>query len=418
MAHNLSEEFVEAWNTELKNNGTGNISILLLLSVCGIIGNAIVLVVYKCQMKDVSDERYFIPVLALADMIACVVCFVADIVFIMINMKYTGSIFCEVVQFLICNTQSMSIFLLMCIAVQRYFKICKKIKLSLQLRRMMIILSIIFSTAIALPLSWTSGPIVLTSEGYIIVEVCGRVKNDFNLNAAAYGIAFSAILLLVLVAFVFLYGRIGCTIYSSLRPNRFKRAFARLSRSLHIDKIKKYPTRQSQKEDGVGNNEELEPTLNQTKSNHPINRKLQKSVNDKTSITDFSTEDKVFQRLRNDFTERYHESHVSFNHGKGVTMREGREMRNKRVKNKFSVMFMIITSVFIVSYVPASIVLTLEGIFTGFWENLSLKQLIIILWVSRTYLINNFINPLIYAFMDAPFRNAAKTLFRTCLKVC
>ncbi|CAC5357728.1 unnamed protein product [Mytilus coruscus] len=352
MALNASEEFVEQWNTDFKNNSIGNITMLSLYLICGIIGNTVVIVVYKCQIKDVSDERYFIPILAVADFIACVECSFIDIIFIAMQLNYANSINCKIAAVLKCNTAYTSIFLLMCIAIQKYLKICKNITLTLQLRRMMIILSFIFAMAVALPLAWAYDHYEFTSEGYFIGKRCGKIKYDSPIKGAAYGIAFST------------------------------KTFARLSRSLKNDRTKNHQTRQSLIETDIGCNEGKESTNVQTKPNQPTHFGNQIPVNYETDITAVTIADKISRKAEHNFSETCQNSSVSFDHKKGVVIQESRRnplhRRNKRVKNKFSFMFMIITSMFIVSIAPVSTILILEGIFSEFWEDLSRKQLIVV----------------------------------------
>lgn len=411
MAYNTSEEFLEEWNTEFEKNSLGNVIVLCLYMLCGITGNCIVLVVYKYQMKDVSGERYFIPILAAADVIACVVCSVLDLIFLLLHLNYTNSIYCKVAVFLICCTGATSIFLLMCIAIQRYLKICKNITLSLQRRRLMIICSFVFSIAMALPLSLTYDHIQFSSGEYTIGKRCGKIEYESQLKGAAYGIAFSSMSLLILASFVFLYGRIGCTIYGHMKPYKFKRTIARLSRNFRYSRSTDFQTKQSSKEADVVLNEEQNQALSETKLNHLTLTDKPEPHNDKTSIN----EGTVSQNEGKIVTAKGKTSRVSFNCKNELKTPHPLHKRNRRVKNKFSLMFMIITCVFVVSTAPVSTILTLEGIFPKFWENLSRKQLIIVLWLYHTYLINNFINPFIYAFMDDPFRNAAKTLFQKCV---
>lgn len=88
--------------------------------------------------------------------------------------------------------------------------------------------------------------------------------------------------------------------------------------------------------------------------------------------------------------------------------------RSRRLMNKFSFMFMTVTTVFLICFIPVSTILTLEGFYPDFWEKLSKSQVNIVIWLYRTFIINNISNPLIYAFMDIEFRNATKKLFNRC----
>ncbi|CAG2245322.1 APLNR [Mytilus edulis] len=307
MEHNDTNKMLMQWHSEFARNIIGNITALSVYMICGLIGNTIVIVVYKYQLKDVSDE-YFIPVLAVADLIACIVCPILDIIFLAMHLNYKNSLGCKIALFFITTTAFTSVFVLMCIAVQRYLKICKNITISLYFRRAMVALSFLLAVSMAVPLAMTYDHIDFASEGIIVGKRCGKMEYDSDIDGAAYGIVYLSVNFLILVSFIFLYGRIGCTIYGHFK-------------------------------------------------------------------------------------------------------------RNNRVKNKFTLMFMIITLVFAVSVIPVGIILTLEGIMHDFWDNLSRNRLIVVLWLYHTYLINNFINPFIYAFLDPEFWKATKTLFKCVFKV-
>ena len=308
MTPNETNEFLVEWHSEFAINSIGNIIALCVYMICGLIGNTIVIVVYRYQFKDVSDERYFIPVLAVADLVACIVCPILDIMFLAMHLNYVNSLGCKMALVFITTAAFTSGFVLLCIAIQRYLKICKNKTIPLYLRRIMVVLSFLLAFSMAVPLAMTYDHIEFSSQGTVVGKRCGKIKYDSDIDGAAYGIVYLSVDFLALITFLFLYGRIGCTIYGHFK-------------------------------------------------------------------------------------------------------------RNKRVKNKFTFMFMIITIVFSVSTSPVGVILTLEGILHDFWDNLTMTQLIVVLWLYHAYLINNLINPFIYGFLDPEFWQATKTLFNCVSKV-
>ena len=61
---------VEEGNEEIVKTLIPNIVIFSVYLILGLCGNALVVLVYMTRMKNVPDERYYIPVLAMSDLIA------------------------------------------------------------------------------------------------------------------------------------------------------------------------------------------------------------------------------------------------------------------------------------------------------------------------------------------------------------
>ncbi|XP_062580711.1 uncharacterized protein LOC134242622 isoform X2 [Saccostrea cucullata] len=93
-----------------------------------------------------------------------------------------------------------------------------------------------------------------------------------------------------------------------------------------------------------------------------------------------------------------------------------KEQTNKRVVYKFTLMFMLISIFFLICYIPKVILMLLEAIHLEFWETFSDSTRAGILFVYRMYIINNIVNPFIYAFLDHQFTTEIKKLFKNCSK--
>ncbi|XP_065923687.1 rhodopsin, GQ-coupled-like [Magallana gigas] len=72
-------------------------------------------------------------------------------------------------------------------------------------------------------------------------------------------------------------------------------------------------------------------------------------------------------------------------------------------KTNTSLMFMIITIIFLVSYLPRMITFLLEGIWAGLWETLTVEEYAIVRMLEVLYNVNHLANPFVYAFMDVKF---------------
>ncbi|CAG2247743.1 unnamed protein product [Mytilus edulis] len=93
---------------------------------------------------------------------------------------------------------------------------------------------------------------------------------------------------------------------------------------------------------------------------------------------------------------------------KKLSNNDHRNKRNRQFKNKFSMMFIVITSVSLFCYIPVGVIVLLEGVFPDFWDNLSSTEFIVVAWLYHTYIINSISNPIVYAFLDTEFYTGLK----------
>ncbi|VDI49021.1 Hypothetical predicted protein [Mytilus galloprovincialis] len=96
---------------------------------------------------------------------------------------------------------------------------------------------------------------------------------------------------------------------------------------------------------------------------------------------------------------------------KKLSNNDHRNKRNRQFKNKFSMMFIVITSVSLFCYIPVGVIVLLEGVFPDFWDKLSSTEFIVVAWLYHTYIINSISNPIVYAFLDTEFYTGLKAHF-------
>lgn len=83
---------------------------------------------------------------------------------------------------------------------------------------------------------------------------------------------------------------------------------------------------------------------------------------------------------------------------------------SKEKKTNTSLMFMIITIIFLVSFLPRMITSIIEGIKVGLWETLNEKAYATVRMLEVLYIVNNLANPFVYAFMDVKFVSEIKKM--------
>ncbi|XP_063413545.1 mu-type opioid receptor-like [Mytilus trossulus] len=378
-----------------------NVVVLSLYLVIGVIGNMIVLAVYRFQMKG-KEERYFIPFLAVSDMLTSVVGSVNCIMLDVMQTTFTNNILCKIVFYTIALTAGISLFLLLSIAIQRYLIICRRHRLNLNTRKIMVTVSVCLSVACSVPFAVNYGVNEHFSEGRLIGYRCGRLKHGFYQSGLVYSIFFITLMLFTVLALVFLYGRVGWVIFKHFNAQKFKQTNISKETSTG-DKL----TNETIATNIQSKTQELK-NPNGSYSKLTVNSESKNDSNvESTQSSDVYTETTVPEC-----------SSSAAKSGNSIQPKRlkktNRSKKRRRFKNKFTFMFILITAVSIVCYMPVGMVVLLEGILPDFWERLSETVAATVLWLYHTYIINSIVNPIIYAFMDAEFSTALKALFGKC----
>jgi magnesium-transporting ATPase (P-type) len=120
MENKSKDNLVEEWNSELAKALIPNDVLLSLYIILGIFGNVTVILVYGLRMKKKTENRYFIPVLAVSDLTGVIVCSSFALALNMMQAQFYNTHLCKAWWFFAALTTSMSIFLLLIIAAQRY----------------------------------------------------------------------------------------------------------------------------------------------------------------------------------------------------------------------------------------------------------------------------------------------------------
>ncbi|CAC5397802.1 CCKAR [Mytilus coruscus] len=365
------------WNEEITNSLLPNIIILSVYVALGTCGNVFVLLVYAFQMKKPSDERYFIPVLAFFDMVATIYLGVHYIFQCFNQTTFSNNILCKTLVFFVANTTYTSVFILSIIAIQRYMKVCMPLKpsMSISIKRTALFVAIIISLLFSLTLPFVYGTIPYHSTKYGILGMrCGRLKEGNAFTSTLYSVGTGTMVFVVVTLLIILYGRILKKVFRSLK--------------IH-------------KNDISGDKKEIE------------------KVDEDENCRDIGCSDIEMSETKPDSVEQQNIQICPVANNSESAVSRKRRIINRRITNKLTLMFFIITTVFILSYIPKVIVLCLEGIYKDFWENLSTSQRPAVTFLYHIFIINNIVNPIIYAFMDMEFRdNAAILLKRMFINSC
>lgn len=387
MENNTASE----WNDIISKTLLPNIIVLTVYVLLGTSGNILVLLVYVLQMKESSEERYFIPILAAFDLITTIYCGICMIIQCLNQVTFTQNTLCKTTQFFIGLTTFIPILLLLIIAVQRYLKVCLPMKpaISLNGKRAALLLSIAFSLLCALPIPYVNGSVPFHSITYGITGTrCGRVKEGHSL----WNVYFTVIGILVVAlvtTLIVLYSIIGFTVFRQLKMSRCESSRVEFGNSVTNT-----------------NANDVSGTDNVDITRNPIPYDIDSKISNSNIVRiDINFKD---QRLENS-----RQSNVS-----QLVGSKRRQRRNCRITHKLTVMFFVITLVFMFSYLPKVVLLIVEGLKKDFWEQVSNSERPGLMFLYQMFIINNIVNPFIYAFMDIKFRsettfllNRVKTYF-------
>ncbi|CAG2223209.1 CCKAR [Mytilus edulis] len=408
---NMTDKIVEDWIKLVERNLIPDMALLLLYIIVGIIGNSVVLLVYRYEMKGTSDERYFIPKLAIADMFASVVCSVAAIIWDVNQIKFSHNILCKLTFCGLTVPASLSLWLLQCIAVQRYFKICRDHTLSLKVRRIMVVSICIISVILCFPYLILYGSNDFLVDGIKYGSRCGRLKEYAYYEAGfAYAILFGVLMILTVVALTFLYGKVGLKIFQHFKSDKCKKTQASNStipksgseentdtpiedKDVVSDSQVNIDIESRENENNLGTMCKAENTSERNGNLIEMNSKKQHKI-----VSNVCTDSSSGQKAVAIVSNKVKEDHL--------------EKRNRRVKRNFSIMFIIITSVSLLCYFPVGSIVVLEGLNPTFWEGLHPTELAIVIPFYHLFIVNSIVNPFVYAFLDAEFKAALLRLFK------
>lgn len=368
------------------NYRINSIIVSILLSI-GVIGNSIVILTYHFRMKNKRDDRYFIPCLAITNMLACVS---ASVLFVTLNaipVMFTSSVMCKSLNFVTRVTCVESLTILLIISIQRYKKICTrgKSRMSLFWKRMAIVISMICSTVLSIPslvfigVNETKRNIYNNVTEFRCEHVTRNVHEKYGLNIylGFIGLFFLGIVISTAV----IYTLIGRRIYTKIQPPQTKSMLSASQDALNYNSLLKY-----------------------SKSDTNLQGRLQ-------SRSMEESEEMVLKR----FTETNVQRSKSEAGKRKYTVSEVKKARAGLglFVFRYYYMFVSISLVTSISFISPILILILEaaGIVTinelqpGFGFN-------IVLLLRRSYLFSYTINPFMFGLFDTTFRKALVEVFQ------
>ena len=400
--HNGTDLFFERSKTyqeflkELDTTVFVSTIIYSIITIFGIIGNALVLFVYSIRKwNDQTDSRYFIPRLAFCDLILCLVFGIFAI--IMNNLMVytidsnTSKYICKIFQYATAVTSNTSNGFLLAIAVQRFLMVCRPFGKQMTLNRRrwtassIIVTNLLFSIPV-LVISGQQGVSVLvvaeqdndlrsSKNWFYQTKKCSFTSNLYP----RFQVIYISILMFVLTAYVIatvgVYIPIARVIYRHFSIRRNNK-----TENMNMTRRRNNAQEQKRKIVSEENKNTLDKDINITQD-VVINSQFKKK-------TDLKSENGI-QTL--------------------VTTRTPTNKAKTTVTN-FNMMFLTIIFIYVLAYVPTVTLVILDSLNH---RNDSIHSKLLIYFMSGSYVINHAINPFIYAYFDMQMRQIIHNLIST-----
>ncbi|XP_048731244.1 phe13-bombesin receptor-like [Ostrea edulis] len=398
---------LEDWNDEKAKYLTINTLVLGLYLAIGVMGNSIVIYVYIFRMKGQRDDRYFIPHLALMDLCACVVGAGYAMALNILPLRFQGNEICKILWFASQATTMCSAFMLVVIAIQRYLKVVRPFKkqMTIQTKHFSLIAVVILSLFLSLPCLMFYGEITIDNPNLNLKGYrCGTNPDAdrtalFLYNAILFVTAVGGLLVISI-----LYIMIGRTIY---RQHKFRRRHSSATsalRSKNRDSLEWNPPSESgsvqQKKTPMRDSLDFDSPFLDSLTDTPF-APVKEETSPLPSPTFLSVPLTTTEKIRSSLTEMPMKALKS-------TIPT---VRKHFGTHRCSWMFMMITMVFILSFIPRITLNVLESVDMNFWGKLTDWEIAHYLFLYRLYLVNNISNPFFYGLFDRTLR---KELRKTC----
>ena len=383
------QEFLKEFHT------TAYVSTIIysIIAIFGIIGNVFVLFVYSFRkLNDQTGSRYFIPRLAFCDLILCLVFGIFAI--IMNNLKvYTSQNMCKFTTFVSTVASNTSNGFLLAIAVQRFLMVCRPFgkQMTLNGRRLTATLIIVSNLLLSVPVLVISGQqgvsvlIGAEQEGELRATKnvvyktrgCSFTNNLYPRFQVIYTIILTFVMTAYVTATVGVYVPITRIIYRHFSTRRNNR-----TENMNMTK-RGYANNAQERKRKIGTEE---------------------NINAQDKDINITKDDVIISQIKKD-TDLKNENRIQTL----VTARTPIKKAKKAVTN-FNMMFFTIIFTYVLAYVPTATLFILDS-FNH--RNDPIHSNLWIYSLSGSYVINNAINPFVYAYFDLQMRQSIHNLIRT-----
>ncbi|XP_021341523.1 cholecystokinin receptor-like [Mizuhopecten yessoensis] len=369
----LETEF--SWNALNSDVDRSLLPVTVILGfylLVGVIGNFLVVFIYVFRWEAPKTDHFFVPILAVLDMSACLVSAGVGIYANMNIVKFRSDVLCKTVAFLGIFFVKMSGDLLSIIAFDRYLKINKPFddQMSFRWKKISVVIMSITGLLMAIPSLFTYGTIPLQhpgtgDRGCLCANSNTPHHNHISLEWSLKVCYQFVMLVDVLARFV---GLVIC--YFHIGKQLYKHSKTRIQRRLQ-----------------QGQNTLTRPSCVNEQDEEP--RQERDSLVTNGNITRETTPLPLVRLSR-----------------------QSSKFDCQRVR--LTLIFMLITVIYIITMGPKLVIMIADAVQERFWTIEPTPKLGIMRFLYTLFILNNVVNPFIYGFFDRRFRRELYRLFTSC----
>lgn len=390
---------LEYGNHQLTLNAIPNIIVTFVYLVFGLTGNSFVIYVYAFATRGNINNKYFILVLAIVDIISCVVNCIFTIVLDLMQLNFTSEPFCKVLRVLCHVTALTSAFILLVIAIQRYQLVCRPLgrQMTPFVQKVFVFLSVLMSAILGFPAIEFYGVADVTRLGYRGTACKYKEEYVDSKELLIYNGVFMLSCITGIISVCVLYFMVVVKIY------RQRKRFPTKNRSINKDR---QTTEFSTTDSETQSDNRLDSSLNDGLMEKMVNRKTSKC--DLTTASDVNLQEKgTTSSSSRTLPRKASQSSLATFSVRGKT----KKIRETLKTHRFSLMFVAITIVCVISFIPLRSLELMEVSDNHFVERTFGNALPLYRFLYTSYIINNIANPLIYGLFDKQFRKRLRGLF-------
>ena len=357
------------WNAELARVLLPDTICLGLYLLTGLIGNVTVLYIYIARIY--SESRFFIPVLSVMDLAGVIINCSFSMSINLLPVRFDSDVACKVMWFLAMTSTGASAYTLLVIAVHRYLKICKPFakQMTRRWKRLAIVIVIVVIVTISVPCFWFYGAAPVQKDGG---QLTGYRCTSVTGNMPKFALVFKGVLFLTvvteLVTLIVLYTLIGRALFKQIKFSDQKKPV-------------------------------------------PATEASATSVTYESATAETDDEKRTGVHIKKNIDIGVSASYDSDQNTNAQKPPKQARMRKRRIPGfRISLMFMVITAVYIVCFLPKLIMMVWESRKPDFWQTMSDSEMGIFRFLYTLFILNNITNPFIYGGLDKKFQTELKKL--------
>ncbi|XP_062587805.1 cholecystokinin receptor type A-like [Saccostrea cucullata] len=363
MDGNLTSE----WEQYLILRRTPYTTYLFICLVIGIGGNGVVILTYLVKMRDNLEQRFFIPHLAVMDLLACASAAILCLLSNFYPLRFPSDSLCRFFWYTSWTSSAISTLILLLIAIQRYLSVCKPHgpQMSGKWRYIVYGLTVVTCMLLAIPFVYLTGNIKI-SQVYkgenVTAYYCstGATEGGWREFETVYFICLFLIGVSNILVTMGFYVPIGLTIYRTFN-----------------------------------------------KQHH---QKLNNHTGEESVDVDSSVDGRQISEVFSGDSSKSRKSSLCNSKSLSIVSKKSLKKRTK-AKNRFTLMLMLIALIYVLSNVPTLALIVIWKDDPEFWSVEDDVKLNLIIILRRLFLVNNIVNPFLYGYFDLKFRCKLVELF-------